>query len=277
MSLVLVFFFLAAAAQQVARLDGPFLVADDSAIRLDLHTANPLYHTRVVRVTACSAVDRPFLADLGCQSPGFTSTVIYDGASGSLASKWRVRQSARSLFVRRRLVTKFSPVVHLEVRVEVQNERSVTEGEQVLTARFIVPERSVSTTMTTEEEVVKAPPPEGLLGSIVHLREDKDEEDPLVNATDISYSRFTGYHWAEYSLTILCGFALLVSLVALGIYRGTKKAKRQVKRLGTDYAEKREHEDGAVIAGWMASAIGRGLFGSRRRRDGQDNEYKSIV
>ena len=124
--IVVFLIFALACGSPLVWFDGPFNVADDSAIRLDMHTSSPLYHGKVTKVIACSAIDRPFFAldpdhsdATGCNSPGFTSQVIFTEEArhekGSLASKFRVRQTARSLFVRRRLVMRHSPLVYLQV------------------------------------------------------------------------------------------------------------------------------------------------------------------
>lgn len=107
-------------------LSVPTLVASGQSLRIDIQTWAGMHHARVTRVIACSATDKPFRSfqptspeTTGCNSHGFERQEIYSVESsaqmGSLASKFRVRQSAQSLYIRRRLVEKHSPVVYLEV------------------------------------------------------------------------------------------------------------------------------------------------------------------
>jgi hypothetical protein len=265
--------------------DGPFNVADSSAIRLDMHTSSPLYHGRVIKVVACSSIDRPFLeldpaleASTGCNSPGFTSQVIFTETEryekGSLVSKFRVRQTARSLFVRRRLVMRHSPLVYLQAWIELQNERAeVVPGQHVATARFTVVERSTPllSDAAAGHVVDKTDNSNGVISAILHpstMHEKDDEEDPLSDNSTLAtaYSSFTGLHWSEYSLFIFCAFLFVVGIVAVGIYRGTRKAKYQLRHMSPQsYGDRRNAEDNALIVGWLSAGIKRGLFGERRR------------
>ena len=167
--------------------------------------------------------------------------------------------------------------------VEVQNERAqVVPGDHIVTARFVVMERATPLGRVQQQHGSQVEKVEGggVVSAILHpssLREPGDEEDPLSdNSTMLTaYSPFTGMHWSEYSLMILCGFILLVGIIAVGVYRGTRKAKYQMRHMSPQsYGDKRNAEDNALISGWMTAAVRRGLFGTPRRGHG---EYKSIV
>jgi hypothetical protein len=167
-----------------------------------------------------------------------------------------------------------SPVVYVQAWIEIQNERAIVvspEHGQVITSRFVVPERAspinVEVVGSSSNEVAGKDTVGGLVSSIVHMREDGDDEDPLsANATlAVAYSPFTGLHWSGYSLFILCGFIFLLGLVGMGAYQGMKRAKRKMRHLDPfSYTEKKDAQNSKLISDWIGMAVRRGLYGERK-------------
>jgi hypothetical protein len=117
-------------------LDPPVTVADDRALRLDVQTSSILLRAQISKLVVCSAVDRSIVAydenapqATGCDTPGFLSTQVFpllteeDPATRDHRTPpdiYRVRQRARSLFIKRRLLDPHSPTVWLQATLEVR-------------------------------------------------------------------------------------------------------------------------------------------------------------
>lgn len=245
--------------------------------------------------------------ETGCNSPGFERQQIYSieemHAHGSLASKFRVRQTAQSLYIRRRLVEKHSPVVYLEVHLDVQDENTRTmpppgataatasvDDEWVLVTRFECPERALplgvesygskngdgssSSSSSAWSTIMSAFSPA-----------DEDDSDQLVNPSTSVFGSSgyndKGIHWSVYAIffgAALCGLTILY-LVAFSrrklLVRNkmrTFRAFGQTTRISVDdddndndYAKSKQAAETSIITRWMAAGSRRGLFTSMAR------------
>lgn len=268
------FFLASATSEPLIWLNAPVSVANEQALRVDIVSTKSLHHARVTRVVACTAIDRPFVAykydapdTTGCHSPGFTSLDIFGGQE---VTKFRVRQSAQSLYIRKRLLDRHSPLVYLEVHVHLQDEEARTVSPQnqqmidewVLVTRFEYPENTLP--IGTESnggggvESIKAPLEQsGLFAS-------PDEEEGDGKNTSINTS---GVHWSVYATFYACvllGFALLTALV-YGRRKELAKSRMRWQNYDTngEYATKRKDREQSTISAWMAAGVGRGIFNEK--------------
>lgn len=231
---------LGAAEMPSAWLESPVLVANDRALRLDVQTRSILLRAQVVKLIACSAVDQPIVAyaedaalSTGCWSPGFTQTQVFPlpagvNASTGVVDHFAVRQRARSLYLRRRLLDPHSPSVWLQATLEVRNERGVVVETLVDAVRFQVVERALPIGATV--------PPNKDAGStiadtvlrLLHLRGDSeinavvldyDEMDGREDLHNGTSTRFYNHvHWSTYSAIMMGALFACVLLVA-GVLR----------------------------------------------------------
>lgn len=288
-------------------------VADQQAVRIDIQTINALYHARVTQVVACSAPDKPFLssssdkdAEGGCNSPGYKTsrTVIYSSEhqdsvrENPVANKFRVRQTARSLYIRKRLLDVHSPVVHLEVWIDLQDERthpvspissSSSVSEWVLTSRYIATERMLPVGVVTPE-MAKADDTNGpLVTAVLSIPVNaEDNGDPIVAATsnnDEAEWEKVSFHctWYQCSLILFGGLTLVTVLGLAAVAKMRKRSKRliQLHQKGLyagrgNYAARKAEEEGSRIRDWISSAVDMGLF-SRSRVTGRMSSGDSMV
>lgn len=299
-------------------LDPPVKVADDQALRIDIQTSNPLHHVRVIDVKACGAVDAPFWkydpkhADrTGCNSPGFEAMEIYNEQlvkeKGSLASKFRVRTTPRSIFVRRRLVNRNTPIVYLQIKVRLTDEHgdalrqqyTGSEADWVLFSRYSVTERYVP--LDTVEHAMAGPNAVGpesakeVLSALIGLpsKEERDDDHLVPVTASSAMTPVDGQQQASTtsSLTGMDKFLIATSgavfvgfLVFLGLYFGNKKAKRNIKALrrqgvmpDDDYGSKRATEEQSLRIRWFNSAALAGFYRGLARSSDFDKGSVDVV
>lgn len=238
----------------------PETIVNGRSLRVDLESLSAADDTRVTSIVACSSIDAPFhdydpLApeSTGCNSPGFQSEIIFPSAT----SLFKVRQRSKSLFMRRRLVVRQSPVVYLQVHTSTLGKSGRLGGsssgreEVVLTTQYRVPEKVLP---LGNDETLKDSGEEGEKVVVASASVDSQEIAEVMQPGQL--------RWYEYSSFIL-GFVLFVAcLGVIGMYLGTKKAKRLMKHVsgGGSYAEKRKESAKQVVSSWMGSAMDKGVY-----------------
>lgn len=263
----------AAASESTITLSHPVLVTDNQAVRIDIKTETLLHHARVTRVIACSAVDKPFTEytetrsmSTGCDSPGFASAVIYSDHGQTEVNKFLVRQTAQSLYVRRRLLNRYSPVVYLQIYIRLVNNVGADETEHVFNTRFEYPERSLPLGVdpgTAEKQ-------EDNGQHIPTLVDGVDEAEEILGDHSESYNG-RGWHWAEY-VAIAAGVAGLMCVLALVAYVRRDEIVRhrmrwrQAGAQSSSYGDKRSKTERDNILGWLGAAYDRGILADRRNR-----------
>lgn len=268
---------------RIVWLDPPVSVADDRAIRLDVQTATILLRAKVTQLVACSAVDMPLVAydgahpeTTGCGTPGFKATQIFP-ETGSL-DVFHVRQRARSMFIKRRLLDLHSPTVWLQATLEVRDEHGrLVEGiDSVQMARFQVPERVLPIGAT----LPPVAPVESLTDSVLkflHLRSgtegqdldealrDYDELDGREETNNGTSTRYLNHvHWSNYTAVIFGGLFAVV-LIVVALLRWSRSGRRLGRsRRPKDHLSDDDLESGRAerIRKWTAHAEASGLYHS---------------
>jgi hypothetical protein len=276
---------LTAGAHEV-KLSTPTLVADDQGIRIDLQLDDRSLRGRVRSVIACSSIDEPFFAidwqrrnETGCSSPGFRAETIYTEQmahdSGSLATKFAVRQTGLALYVRRRLIDRHSAVVYLEVSVHLQNalgetlqSRDAGHPDWTLVSRFTVPERSVRLALPGEPEAssVFVKGQQGVIESqidhyvIGSKYASSDKEDPVTKDTAEKASYWHGMHWISTAGLAVIGIIVVsVGVATLVVFAVKLRHRRRMSSSHGDYAMQRRVSSGNAIKDLFAHASFQGL------------------
>ncbi len=270
--------------QPQAWLDPPVAVADNRALRLDVQTSSILLRAQVIKLVVCSAVDQPLVAydaaradTTGCASPGFMATHVYPASGPEQNDElFRVRQRARSLFIKRRLLEPHSPTVWMQATLEVprallpfllsltfiggkvRDERGIVlePAERVVMVRFQVPERALAIGQT-----LPPPPPASMAEELLKFFNmrggDVDSEghdvvvvdydlldarEDLHNGTSTTYRN--GVHWMRYS-AVLLGAMSAAALVIVGLVRCISAQHRQGRKArGRALDDPLHHDDG---------------------------------
>jgi len=244
-----------AGSDAVAWIDAPVDISDGQAVRIDIRSASILDHPVVKSVIACSAVDRPFIPyeeraanRTGCRSPGFTSLEIFsdkmEREKGSLATKFAVRRSGQSLYIRKRLVDPHTPIVYVEVHGSLKRNSDGHKVDWTWASRYEMLSRyyplgmargSVQPVVAQDPETVKdnaaaaaaaQTPPQSLIDRLKNTSyaialKIRDKVSGILNmgmeskTYDDDYSaeekdkrnKFMGLHWSVYSGS-LAGFVL---------------------------------------------------------------------
>jgi hypothetical protein len=229
------------------------------------------------------AYDTEQASNTGCNSPGYKATQVFSSApvSGARDTKFHVRQRARSLYIKRRLLDPVSPTVWMQATIDVHNEHGVLVVQgHVAMVRFQVPERVLDIgapipVTTGQSQGVIAGLGDQLL-KLLHLRDsnavdaagtiDDDDLDYDVldardmggNATSTRYDH-RHIHWSIYSLGIfgcLFVFVLLVVGVVCRSKRPRAKSGSSVAADGNDY----EQVQNTRIVAWMRQGASQGLY-----------------
>ncbi len=284
----------AGGGDQQVWLDAPTAVANNRALRLDIQTANPLYHARMTKLVACSAVDRAFLPEARCSSPGFMATELYPlkehqeigdggGDDRKRGSKFHVRQRSRSIYLKRRLLDPHSPTVYLEATIELADERGVFVAVDPIVVRYQVPERAVPVNVPVESKQEDAKS-FTLLSLFLHQQEDYDDYDMADSRLDANGTSSTHYrheHWSTYTLAGFGLLFILVSFIAMAIIKGKARAKQRL-RLAQPTPSYGENRLGK-IARWMNQGEQLGFFGKRHVNNnngdanGDDTQLEDIL
>lgn len=260
------------------RLSDAVDVADGHAARFDLSTANPLHHARVVRVVACSAVNRPFFpyspaAPLatGCHSPGYGGGQLVYQDSNDTASqtpldsrKFRIRQTGRSLFVRKRLLDAHSPLVHLQVWVRLQDEfasrlqNGAAGDDWPLHGRYVSLERAIPLDQALPaREVADRPLETGLAAKVFDrklLSDGRDaQDDPIRSATPSAVP--AGRPWGWIAIGAM-GVAMMAGVFYVAVLKKTRHP------VHASYAEQRKRDETGRIRDWIGNAVLAGVFSS---------------
>jgi len=271
-----------------ARLDPPVAVADNRAIRLDVQTSSILLRAKITKLVACSAVDKPLVAydpsspDVtGCGTPGFMATQIFPvvpETERAVPDLFRVRQRARSMFIKRRLLDVHSPSVWLQATIEVRDEHGlvVEPAARVEMVRFQVPERALAIGSTLPPLAPPDSVPASIADSVLrflHLRSDEgsdsvdealrdyDELDGREDLNNGTSTRFYNHvHWSSYT-AILFGGLFAVVLVVFAFVRWARSGRRRSKDHTSD-DEVNDLEAGRArrIRKWAAQAQASGLY-----------------
>ncbi len=237
------------ASTPLAWLEGPALVADNRALRLDVQTQGILVRAQIVKLIACSAVDQPLVAynaenptGTGCDSPGYSTTQVFPpppSTSTQVATDvFAARQRARSMYFRRRLLDPHSPSVWLQATLEVRNERGVLIANVVDMVRFQVPERVLAIGQTVPPDKSAHTGVTDDILRFLHLRADADPDamsitdaDPLDydamdaredlnNGTSTRY--YNHVHWSTYTALMFGALFAVILLVAGAIRLGRR-------------------------------------------------------
>lgn len=289
----------AGAAERAVWLDPPVSVADDRALRLDVQTASILTRARITKLVVCSAVDKPLMGydaanpeGSGCSTPGFSSTQVFpalvrDDPDKRVPDLFRVRQRARSTFIKRRLLDPHSPTVWIQATIELRDEhgRIIEPAERVDMVRFQVPERALAIGAT-----LPAAPPPSASASIIdsflrfaHLRGDTPDSEDLADEALRDYDELDGredlnngtstrfyhhVHWSSYTAIIFGGLFAVV-LIVVGTVRWARSPPRNTRRRrkGRDHMSDDDDESDDLEAGrlvkirkWAAHAEASGLY-----------------
>jgi|WetSurMetagenome_2_1015567.scaffolds.fasta_scaffold00074_24 hypothetical protein len=245
--LLIVFASLVSASEERAVwLDVPVSVADDRALRLDVQTASILTRARITKLVVCSAVDKPLVAydatnpdTTGCSSAGFSATQVFpslvrEGPEKRVPDLFRVRQRARSTFIKRRLLDPHSPTVWIQATIELRDEHGkvIEPAQRVDMVRFQVPERvlAIGATLPPAAKPSQAASIIDSLLRFAHLRgdaaaeetghdldeafRDYDELDGREDSSNGTSTRFYHHvHWSSYTAIIFGGLFGVVLIV----------------------------------------------------------------
>ena len=282
-------------------LDPPVSVADDRALRLDVQTSSILLRAQITKLVVCSAVDRSIVAydetnaeATGCGTSGFISTQVFPLVTEDTASRdhrtppdlYRVRQRARSLFIKRRLLDPHSPTVWLQATIEVRDEhgRLVEPVNRVAMVRFQIPERALAIGQTLPPSLTSES--SSLSRSVLYwlsypFRSEFDEQprddasrdyDELDGREDMNNGTSTRFyhhvHWTSYTAVIFGGLFAVVLLVCVivrwsrggGSLRKGRNGRKAREHLSDPEDDDLEANRARKIRSWATHAQVSGLY-----------------
>lgn len=287
----------------------PVDIVNGEAVRIDFQTVSNLDHPVVKLVVACSSIDKPFIAydernpsATGCRSPGYTSMEIFtekkEHDRGSLASKFAVRRDSRSLYVRKRLLDLYSPLVYLEIHGVVEESSAQYRGlptPWVGVTRYFMKSRyrplhaTVGTDMEQEKhngvnsnneessidrDMDKEPLSiferiKRFIASILGITENNDDDGVSVAKEVDDYTEeskehlktYMGLHWSMYSATIAMIVAVLSTTIIYLVFLVVVAYQRRKRKMSKNIRRNSDGSDTVTIASdaWKKTYSGKKL------------------